>query len=102
MVHAENGVKAINYMTIAKEEEALPCLVILDINMPVMDGKTTLAEMKKDEELSTLPVVAFSTSNNPMDKAYCNSYGVDLITKPSNVQNMKQEITRILQYCPNG
>jgi hypothetical protein len=27
---------------------------------------------------------------------------VDLITKPSNVQNMKQEITRILQYCPNG
>ena len=102
MVHAENGVKAINYLTTAKEKEALPCLVILDINMPVMDGKTTLAEMKKDGELSKLPVVVFSTSNNPMDKTYCNSYGVELITKPSNMKNMRLEMRRILQHCAEG
>jgi CheY-like chemotaxis protein len=102
MVHAEDGLEAIEYLAKAKSEEGLPCLVILDINMPRMDGKRTLAEIKKDVELSELPVVVFSTSNNPRDKAYCDSYGVELITKPSNMQNMKQEIKRILQYCPSG
>jgi hypothetical protein len=58
--------------------------------------------MKKDGEHSKLPVVVFSTSNNPMDKAYCDSYGVELTTKPSNMQNMRLEMKRILQHCAEG
>jgi hypothetical protein len=63
---------------------------------------TFLAQMKKDGELSKFPLVAFSTSNNPMDKTYCDSYGVELITKPSNMQNMRLEMRRILQHCNEG
>jgi CheY-like chemotaxis protein len=86
IAHAEDGVEAISYLSRAKAEAALPCLVILDINMPRMDGKQTLAEMKKDTELKALPVVVFSTSNNPTDKMYC-------------MRNMHYEIKKVLQHC---
>ncbi|HVG16463.1 MAG TPA: response regulator, partial [Chitinophagaceae bacterium] len=55
VVHAEDGLEALDYLTRAKEEDTLPCLVILDINMPRMDGKQTLAEIKKDNQLSGVP-----------------------------------------------
>jgi CheY-like chemotaxis protein len=102
VVHAEDGVEALDYLTKAKGEAALPCLVILDINMPKMDGKQTLSEIKKDEQLSILPVVVFSTSDSPIDKLYCERYGVELVTKPSSMHTMKGEVKRLLQPCVKG
>jgi CheY-like chemotaxis protein len=99
VIHATDGTEALNYLSKAKAEEALPCLIILDINMPRMDGKQTLAEIKKDRQLGALPVVIFSTSNNPADKMYCKSYGVELITKPSTMHTMQHEVKRLLQPC---
>jgi CheY-like chemotaxis protein len=100
--HAADGLEAIEYLAKAKETDALPCLVILDINMPRMDGKQTLAAIKKDAKLSELPVVVFSTSNNPADKMYCERYGVELVTKPSTMYNMQHEVKRLLQPCVEG
>ncbi|HZH63575.1 MAG TPA: response regulator [Flavisolibacter sp.] len=99
VVHAADGLEAITYLAKAKSEDALPCLVILDINMPRMDGKQALAEIKKDNQLSKLPVVIFSTSNNPTDTTYCKSYGVELITKPSTMHSMQHVVKRLLQPC---
>jgi CheY-like chemotaxis protein len=101
VVHAENGLEAIHYLSKAKEEAALPCLVILDINMPKMDGKQTLSAIKEDEQLRQLSIVIFSTSNNENDKRFCAQYGVQLITKPSNMSQMHQEVRRLLQPCVN-
>jgi CheY-like chemotaxis protein len=100
--HAADGVEAIEYLAKAKEEDALPCLVILDINMPRLDGKQTLAVIKKDAALSEVPIVVFSTSNNPIDKVYCDRYGVELVTKPSNMPQMHHEVKRLLQPCVEG
>ena len=97
--HAIDGLEAIQYLSKAKEQESLPCLVILDINMPRMDGKQTLVEIKKDTILSKLPVVMFSTSNNSKDRAYFDEYGVELITKPSNMSQMQEEVGRLLRPC---
>jgi CheY-like chemotaxis protein len=100
--HAADGVEALSFLSKAKEQDALPCLVILDINMPRMDGKQTLAEIKKDEELNDIPIVVFSTSNNPADKKYCEHYGVELITKPQTMPHMHHEVQRLLQPCVEG
>jgi CheY-like chemotaxis protein len=102
VVHAEDGLEALHYLTKAKEEENLPCLVILDINMPRMDGKQTLTEIKKDDQLSTLPVVVFSTSSSPVDKLYCSRFGVELVTKPTSMHSMQDEVKRLLQPCIKG
>ena len=102
VVHAADGVEALSYLTEAKEKEALPCLVILDINMPRMDGRQTLAEMKRDTHLSKVPVVIFSTSNSKVDKMYCDRYGVELVTKPTTMHIMQDEVKRLLQPCVQG
>ena len=52
VAHATNGKEALQYLQRASETE-LPCLVILDINMPVMDGKQTLVEIKRQKSLVT-------------------------------------------------
>jgi CheY-like chemotaxis protein len=102
VVHACDGVEAIDYLAKAKEQDALPCLVILDINMPRMDGKQTLSQIKKDDRLSSLPVVVFSTSNSPADRLYCEYFGVELITKPTTMHTMEDEVKRLLQPCIKG
>jgi CheY-like chemotaxis protein len=102
VVHAEDGVEALHYLRKAKLEDKLPCLVILDINMPRMDGKQTLSEIKKDDQLSKVPVVVFSTSNSPADKLYCDRFGVELVTKPSTMHTMQDEVKQLLQPCVKG
>jgi CheY-like chemotaxis protein len=99
VLHAPDGVKAMELLSKAKSSEELPCLVILDINMPRMDGKQTLAAIKKDERLNDIPVVVFSTSSNRHDIDYCSRYGVELLTKPTDVQTIRHEVKRILQHC---
>ena len=56
-----NGKEAISYLEQIKEEQ-FPCLIILDINMPVLDGKETLMLLKRNEKFSSIPVVVFTTS----------------------------------------
>lgn len=98
VVHSEDGLEAIEYLSHSKNS-ALPCLIILDINMPRMDGKQTLAEIKKDEVLKSVPIVIFSTSSNPMDIMYFEMFDVEMITKPFDITAMQQDIKRLLQYC---
>jgi CheY-like chemotaxis protein len=98
VAHATNGKEALQYLTRAKENE-LPCLVIMDINMPVMDGKQALTEIKKDKKLSQVPVVVFTTSSHPADLNFCRQFGVELITKPANFKQITQEAERLLEHC---
>ncbi len=101
VVHAIDGLEAIDLLVTGKKTQKLPCLIILDINMPRMDGKETLAVIKKDEELHKLPVVVFSTSQSPKDRMYCNQYGVELVTKPTSLESISQQIHRLIFPCVN-
>jgi CheY-like chemotaxis protein len=98
VAHATNGQEALQYLIRAADSE-LPCLVILDINMPVMDGKQAVVEIKKNKKLSKLPIVVFSTSNHPSDFNFCQSHGVELVTKPTNFKLITREAERLLQHC---
>ncbi|HVG41229.1 MAG TPA: hypothetical protein VM888_06430 [Chitinophagaceae bacterium] len=64
-----------------------------------MDGKQTLAQIKRDEQLKDLPIVIFSTYIDPQDKSFFDKYGVEIITKPSNLNTIKREVERLLKYC---
>lgn len=99
VIHAENGLVAHTYLNSAKSTGNFPCLIILDINMPVMDGKETLAAIKKDEALSKIPVAMFSTSSSLKDKSFFANYGVDLVTKPTNLSSILAEVEKLLTHC---
>src|SRR5688500_2314997 len=69
VIQAENGLQALGYLA-KLDGKALPCLIILDINMPVMDGRETLIRLKNDEAYKDIPVVLFTTSSSNLDKDF--------------------------------
>ncbi|HVK97864.1 MAG TPA: response regulator, partial [Flavisolibacter sp.] len=63
VVCAENGIKGLDYLnTVKKTDAELPSLIVLDINMPYLDGKETFHTIRKDPELGTIPIVVFNSS----------------------------------------
>lgn len=66
LVHHLNGEEALNYLTAADEDE-LPGLVLLDLNMPRMNGLEFLELKGADEHLRDIPVVVLTTSTNARD-----------------------------------
>ena len=97
VVTALNGIEALEYLNQAKASDDLPCLIIMDINMPLMDGKQALVEIKKDPVLDSVPLVIFTTSSSQLDVAFCEQYGVEFITKPINMQDFHDTMQRLLR-----
>lgn len=78
-----NGIEVLDYL-MSGGENILPSLIILDLNMPRMNGTETLREVKKQEKFSNIPVMIFSTSVNEIEKNACLKLGAaDYVTKPS-------------------
>lgn len=62
VMQAENGLKALDVL---KKTPRFPCLVLLDLSMPVLDGRGFLKRRAKDPTLRDIPVVVISASNQP-------------------------------------
>lgn len=99
IIEVPNGREALKYLQQCKQADRFPCLVILDMNMPILDGKETLAQIKKDEIYSGIPVVMFTTSNSDIDKLFCKKYNVELITKPPEYTKVQNALSKMLSYC---
>ena len=99
IVEVHNGKEALDFLKRSKEEENLPCLIILDINMPVMDGKETLSVIKRTDDYSKVPVVVFTTSSSELDKLFCRKFDVEMITKPPYYNSLETAVMRLLNFC---
>ncbi len=86
----ENGAQLLDYLYRrnhykAMKEEPLPAMVLLYLNMPVLDGREALLEIRREHTLDVLPVVIFTTSKSPVDIRITFELGANLyITKPSS------------------
>jgi CheY-like chemotaxis protein len=96
---AHNGKEALECLRKSKEDGQLPCLIVLDINMPVMDGKTALSIIKSTDGLKDIPVVVFTTSKSELDKTFCKKYDVEMITKPPSYAELQEAVSRLLCHC---
>lgn len=85
---ARDGVEALDFLFKRGEFKNVvrPDLILLDLNLPKKDGREVLYEIKKDENLKTIPVVILTTSKAEEDilKAY-NLHANCYITKPMNL-----------------
>ena len=80
-------------------EAVEPDLILLDLNMPVKDGRQTLAEIKADDNLKRIPVVILTTSQAEQDIAisydlHANAY----ITKPVDLEQFLKVVQQIQQF----
>jgi len=94
--HVNNGEKCMEFLRKESEywDAPTPDLILLDLNMPVMDGREVLAELVKDDNLKHLPVVILTTSSDEQDvlnmyKLRCSAYAI----KPVDFD----EFSRIIQ-----
>jgi CheY-like chemotaxis protein len=99
IMEARNGADALLFLEEGLKKNKLPCLIIMDMNMPKMDGKQTITKIKENEHLATVPIVVFTTSSNIDHQKYFETRGIHFITKPFDYKVFTKEIIRLLAYC---
>lgn len=84
---AEDGEQALTLLQDDVTVSPIPQLIVLDLNMPRMNGTETLRSLKQDERFKNIPVIIYSTSINPFEKEKCMELGAhSFITKPISYQ----------------
>ena len=90
---SNNALEAFQYLHARAET---PDMLFLDLNMPMMNGFEFLLILKSDPRFSRVPVVIFSTSDNPEDLERAKGLGaVQFITKTADIQLLKKDLWRI-------
>lgn len=97
----EDGEKCMAYLRkqAPYQDAPTPDLILLDLNLPVMDGREVLSEILKDDALRNLPVVILTTSRSDSDllamyNLRCNSY----ITKPIDFEQFHRVVQSLCDY----
>ncbi|MFL9845017.1 response regulator [Flavobacterium rhizosphaerae] len=96
IIEANNGEDA---LTILKEKEIIPDIIILDLNMPKINGIEFLGILKADDVLKYLPSIILTTSGNYKDVMECYRLGIaGYVLKPLKYEDYVDRVTRILEY----
>ena len=103
IMEATDGLEALKLLNGLKaDKKTLPCLNILDLNMPRMDGKECLKAIKQDPTFSHVPVIMYTTSSQSRDIEETMMLGaVCFITKPSSVSDLRNIIATITSTPAN-
>ncbi|QIH39216.1 response regulator [Flavobacterium sp. Sr18] len=96
ILEANNGEEAIK---ILKEKETVPDIIVLDLNMPKMNGIEFLRILKADEYLKYIPAVILTTSNNRKDILECYKIGIaGYLLKPLKYDEYIDRIKHLIEY----
>jgi two-component system cell cycle response regulator DivK len=93
LIEAENGVEAL--AAVAKQR---PDLILMDIQLPIMDGYETTRRIKADAALNSIPIIAVTSYALSGDEEKARAAGCDdFVTKP---YSPRQLLAKIRQYLP--
>jgi CheY-like chemotaxis protein len=95
----EDGAELLSYLQHIDPFQPAPCLIILDINMPRMDGKQTLKRLRNMNGYEDIPTVLFSTSTMPSDAAFAHSLNAGFVTKPLLFEQVHLILDQIIEHC---
>ncbi|MHA4844495.1 response regulator [Flavitalea antarctica] len=96
----ENGQELLSFL-LTLDGERLPDLIVLDHNMPKLNGLQTLDALKKNDKYQHIPVVIFSTYCDNKLLTECTNLGAAMVfTKPSSFDEYADMITTFLEIIP--
>lgn len=106
ILHFEDGEKTLNYLFRKGDdfhrEEGVPHILLLDVRMPVVDGKEVIRQLKQDKELQNMPIIVVSTTDDPREIVNCYSLGCSkYIVKPIQHEEFTRVITQLGHYLLN-
>ena len=96
LVHAKNGEEAIHFLENCTPD-SLPNLIVLDLNMPIMNGKEALVWLKAHNEFKNIPVMVFTTSSREEDVKLCQGHGCTFFRKPTLYRDLLHVVQIMLK-----
>ena len=98
--HATDGQQAVDYLfcegQYADRKNSSPLLVLLDLNMPVLDGYQVLERMKSDERTKCIPVIILTTTDDAREVGRCYELGCNVyITKPVDYEQFAEAMRKL-------
>jgi len=80
--------------------DQMPCLIVLDYNMPGLNGADILRELSTNEGYKNIPKVVWSTSGSEKFRSLCLELGaIDYVMKPNNVTDLEKIARYMLSLC---
>lgn len=103
VVHVQKGEHALDYLYgmghYSNQPHSSPSLIVLDLNLPGIDGIEVLKRVKGDVQFQRIPVVVFTTSMHSQDVETCYEQGANsYIRKPVNLQGFVEAVADIKHY----
>lgn len=93
----EAGHQVLEYLK--KGHASQPSLIMLDLNMPGMDGRQTLKQLKENPTYKHIPVIMVTTSVNRIDKEVCRKLGASLlVAKPHKLMEWQELIAKLQPF----
>lgn len=99
VITAQDGEEALSILNRLTPLDPLPCLIILDVNMPRLNGKETLKMIRSKEIFKDIPIVLFTTSSLPLDSSFAQYYNAGFITKPLTMRQMDVITDQFISHC---
>ncbi|MBE9007789.1 response regulator [Fortiea sp. LEGE XX443] len=76
-----------------------PSVILLDLNLPGIDGRDLLERLKQDMSFKKIPIVIFTTSSNPKDIEFCYQKGANgYLVKPMDAQELQKTVQAFVEY----
>lgn len=95
LIRAHNGKDALDIL----RNDSLIDLILMDIRMPVLDGREALREIKTDSVLKKIPVVMTSTSSDNNDITFCyENHANGYVVKPNGMKATDKIIENIIEF----
>jgi CheY-like chemotaxis protein len=89
-------------LTLLEHTPVKPNFIFLDINMPVMNGKECLVELKRRQELKNIPVIMYSTTTSSAERAQCFKMGAHkFLIKHDSYAKLCKELEEIICTVPD-
>ncbi|MGL5113099.1 MAG: response regulator [Flavobacterium sp.] len=96
LIETNNGEEALD---ILKERSFIPDIIVLDLNMPRLNGIEFLKILKNDPQLKYIPSIVLTTSSNHNDLLQCYKIGIaGYLLKPLKYEDYMARITKLLEY----
>lgn len=99
LIKRNTGKEALDYL-LNHADNQLPCLIILDFNMPELKGSEVLSIISKEERYDHIPKIVLSTSNAPIHQHECMTNGAtEYFVKPASLKEINKLARKMLAYC---